>query len=155
MIAAIGKNNELGKDNKLIWHFKEDMAFFKAQTMGKPIVMGMNTYKSLPKVLSGRKNIVVTTKNIEIDNVLVMNDIQHLLKFIKEFKSEVMVIGGEKLYRQLFEYAHKLILTEIDDYCLDADTYFPEFNKNKWKSTIIGEYEENNIKYKHKIYTKK
>ena len=66
MIAAIGKNNELGKNNNLIWPIKEDLQFFKQQTMGKPVAMGMRTLESLPKLLPGRKHIVLTTKNPDL-----------------------------------------------------------------------------------------
>ena len=62
MIAAVGKNLELGKDNNLIWHFKDDMAFFKETTTGSSIIMGRKTFESLPKVLPRRKNIVITTR---------------------------------------------------------------------------------------------
>lgn len=60
IIAAIGKNNELGIDSKLIWYLPNDLKFFKEQTMHKHIVMGMNTFKSLPKVLPGRTHLVLT-----------------------------------------------------------------------------------------------
>ena len=86
MIAAVGKNLELGKDNKLIWHFKEDMSFFKNETMGKPIIMGMKTYDSLPGLLPGRQHIVLTRRNIELDpTVLVVHSIDELLERIKEY----------------------------------------------------------------------
>ena len=61
MIAAVGKNLELGKNNNLIWHFKEDMKFFKDTTMGHTVVMGRKTFESLPKALPGRKNIVISS----------------------------------------------------------------------------------------------
>ena len=84
LIAAIGKNNELGKDNDLIWRFKEDMNFFKEQTMNKPIIMGMNTYNSLPKLLPGRQHIVLTSKERELDpQIIVVHSVEQLLKFTK------------------------------------------------------------------------
>ena len=72
IIAAIGRNRELGKNNDLIWHFREDMKFFKEQTMGKPIVMGYKTLESLPKLLPGRKHIVLTSRNLELDPSIVI-----------------------------------------------------------------------------------
>ena len=88
MIAAIGKNRELGKDNKLIWNIKEDMSFFKETTINKPVVMGRNTYKSLKKPLKDRKNIILTTRAIEIDdNIVVMRSIENLLKYIEQYQS--------------------------------------------------------------------
>ena len=72
MIAAIGKNNELGKDNKLIWNLPNDLKFFKNMTMDKEIIMGSNTFYSLPKLLPGRKHIVLTRRNIENDKIKVI-----------------------------------------------------------------------------------
>lgn len=155
MIAAVGKNLELGKDNQLIWRFKEDMAFFKNETMGKPIIMGMKTYESLPGLLPGRRHIVLTRKNVELDpEILVVHSIDELLEKVRDYP-EVFVIGGASIYKQLIDYSNKMILTEIDaeDEC--ADAYFPYFNKNEWNSENIGEFEENNITYKRLIYTRK
>ena len=76
LIAAIGLNYELGKDNDLIWSIPEDLKFFRENTMDKTIVMGMNTLKSLPKLLPNRKHIVLTSRNIELDsNVIVVHSI--------------------------------------------------------------------------------
>ena len=157
MIAAVGKNLELGKNNDLIWHFKEDMKFFKENTMGKPIVMGMNTLNSLPKLLPGRTHIVLTTKNnISLDEqIVVVHTIDELLNYIKKYGKEVMIIGGASVYKQMLEYSDKLILTEIDAEEKDADVYFPKFNKENWNSEVVGTHEENGIKFKDKVYTRK
>lgn len=154
MIAAVGKNLELGRNNDLIWHFREDMKFFRKETMGKPIVMGMRTLESLPKLLPGRKHIVLTSKNPSLpEDVVIVHSIDELLESIKDYP-EVMVIGGASVYKQLLEYSDKLILTEIDAEA-DADVFFPKFNVEDWDSVIVGENEENNIKYKHLVYTRK
>lgn len=157
MIAAVGKNLELGKNNDLIWHFKEDMKFFKENTMGKPIVMGMNTLNSLPKLLPGRTHIVLTTKqNPSLDEqIVVVHTIDELLNYIEKYGKEVMIIGGASVYKQMLEYSDKLILTEIDAEEKDADVYFPEFNKENWNSEVVGTHEENGTKFKHLVYTRK
>jgi len=154
MIAAVGKNLELGKNNDLIWHFKEDMKFFREQTMGKPMVMGIKTLESLPKLLPGRKHIVLTSRNPELpEEVEVVHSIDELLERIVEYP-EVMIIGGASVYKQMLDYSDKLILTEVDAEA-DADVYFPKYNKDEWNSEFLGEHEENNIKYKHLVYTRK
>lgn len=156
IIAAIGKNNELGKNNNLIWHLKGDMKFFKEQTMGKPIVMGMRTLASLPRLLPGRKHIVLTTKNKKLDSeIVVVHSIDELLKYISECKEEVMIIGGAKVYSEMIKYADKLVLTEIDAEDKDADVYFPSFDKNEYNRVELSSNEDNGIKYKHLVYTKK
>lgn len=156
MIAAIGKNNELGKNNDLIWRFHEDMKFFKAQTIDKPIVMGMNTFRSLPKLLPRRKHIVLTRKGRQNlpEEVIVVASIDELLKYIEEIGEEVMVIGGASIYSELLEYSTKLVLTEIEAEA-DADVYFPKFEKENYDQELVGEAEEEGIKFKHYIYTRK
>ena len=154
MIAAVGKNLELGKNNDLIWHLKEDMKFFREKTMGKPIIMGMKTLESLPKLLPGRKHIVLTTKNPDLDpEIIIVHSIDELLEKVANYP-EVMVIGGASVYKQLIDYSDKLLLTEIDA-SADADVYFPTFNKEEWDREVLGENEENNISYKHLVYTRK
>ena len=158
IIAAIGKNNELGKNNDLIWRFKEDMDFFKEQTMGKPMAMGYKTFYSLRegKPLPGRKHIVLTSRNIEEnDQIVLVRSLEELLKYIEEYKDEVMIIGGASIYKSMLDYADKLVLTEIDAEDKEADAYFPEFDRKEWNSEELSSHEENNIKYKHLVYTRK
>lgn len=155
LIAAIGKNSELGKDNDLIWHLPGDLNFLKKVTMGKEIVMGSKTFYSLPKLLPGRKHIVLTCKNIEIPEVLVLHSKEELIKYLRDIKKEVMIIGGASIYAQMLEYADKMYLTHIDAICNEADTYFPKFNYNEWDSEILGTNEDNGITYKHILYKRK
>ena len=155
MIAAVGKNLELGKNNNLIWHFKEDMKFFKEKTLGKPIIMGINTFGTLPKLLDGRKHIVLTRKNIKIENVITMHSKEEVLDFIRNYKDEIMIIGGASVYKEFLDYANKLLLTEIDAEDKEADAYFPSFDKNKYISTLLSDHKEKGIKYKHLKYVRK
>lgn len=155
IIAAIGKNLELGKNNQLIWKFKEDMQFFKKYTINKPIVMGYNTFISLPKLLPNRLHIVLTSKKIELgEQVIVVNSIDELLEKIINYP-EVMVIGGASIYKQMLEYSDKMYLTEIDATDKDADTFFPTFNHELWNKELISKQEEQSIKFTHYVYTKK
>ena len=78
MIAAIGRNNELGKNNDLIWHFKEDMKFFKETTMDHKVVMGRKTYESLPGGLPGREIIVISTRPVDKD-IIYYNNINSIV----------------------------------------------------------------------------
>ena len=90
IIAAIGKNRELGKDNQLIWRIKEDMMFFKENTMGKPIVMGRKTFESLPKKLPNRKHIILTSKNLSLDeDIIVCHSLEEVLNWIKDYKMRI------------------------------------------------------------------
>ena len=153
MISSVGKNRELGKNNDLIWHFKEDMKFFKNMTMGHTVVMGYNTYKSLPGDLPGRHIIVVTSRNL--DGVEVVNNIDDIVTEYKNSDEEIFICGGASIYKQFLPYADKLYLTEIDDSDCDADTYFPEFNINEWSKTFIKKCESNNINFAIYLYERK
>ena len=151
IIAAIGKNNELGKDNNLIWSFKEDLKSFKEYTMGKPMVMGYNTFYSLRggKPLPGRKHEI--EKN---EQIVIVHNMEELLEYIETYKDEIMVIGGASLYAKMLKYAKKMILTEINAE-EKADVFFPEFDKNEWNQETVYESCENGIEYKRKIYIRK
>lgn len=154
IIAAVGKNYELGKDNKLIWQLPEDLKFFKEQTLNKPIVMGKNTLDSLPKLLPNRLHLVLTHQNIEENEQLkVFHTKEKLLEYINDLE-EVMIIGGAKIYEEFIEYATKIILTEIDQE-YDADVYFPKFNKDEWYTTELSTHIQDGVKYKHILYEKK
>ncbi len=156
LIAAVGKNNELGKDNKLIWRFKEDLMFFKAQTINKTIVMGINTFLSLGRLLPDRKHIVLTHQEIMgYPDVMVFHDLNKLLEYMASHNEEFMIIGGASIYRQFLEYAKKMYLTTIEETFKGADAYFPQFKKDEWDVSCLGEYEENNIRYKHLVYIRK
>lgn len=153
IIAAIGKNNELGKDNKLIWHIKEDMVNFKELTMGKYIVMGANTYFSLPKKLEGRKYIVLSKKIEMVEDGLLYSDFDSLLEFVLSLDEEVMIIGGASIYKLFMPYADRLYLTLIED-TKEADAYFPEFG-NEFKLVRSKDSQNDKLKYKFVTYERR
>ena len=153
MIAAIGRNNELGKDNDLIFHFKSDMKFFRETTTGSTVVMGRKTFESLPKVLPNRRNIVISRNaDLKIDGAEVCQSVEEALELCKGDK--VFIIGGGKIYEEFLEYANKLYVTEIDADCPEADTFFPVFDKSLWKREVLAEHCENGVEFKHILYTK-
>lgn len=156
MIAAIGKNKELGANNNLIWHIKEDMKFFKETTTGHPIVMGRKTFLSLPKLLSDRTHIVLTRSGASLhSDVLSLPSIEEFMNLAKNIDTDFYVIGGGTIYKEFLPFATKMILTEIDESCKEADTFFPAFDINDWNQEVIGEYQDEDIKYLRKVYTKK
>jgi len=153
LIAAIGKNNELGKNNDLIWRLPNDLKFFKEITMGKTVVMGFNTYKSLPKKLVGRTMIVLTSKNINEEDIIIYHDINKLLSDYKD--KEIFIIGGASIYKAFIDKVDTMYLTEIDASDNKADVYFPRFNKSEWNYELLNENSDNNIKYRHVRYRRK
>lgn len=147
LIAAVGKNYELGKDNKLIWHFKKDMEYFKEVTTGKTVVMGRKTYESIGRPLPNRRNIVITSRMLEgVETVKTVDE-------ILDMHDDIFIIGGASIYEEFIKYADKIYLTLIDkEY--DADTYFPTFDDNQFEKTVIKEETENDIRLTFALYTK-
>lgn len=157
MIAAIGRNRELGKKNQLIWHLPDDLKFFKEHTMGKDVVMGLNTLNSLPRKLKDRHYVVLTSQGIDADEEwTVVRSMDELLSYIQNKKEEVMIIGGASIYQQMIPYAERMLLTEIDAEDRKADAFYPEFDKSEWNATVLSTHvSEEGISYKHLEYCKK
>lgn len=153
IIAAVGRNYELGRNNDLIWHFHKDMVFFRETTTGATVLMGRKNFESLPKALPKRRNIVITNdKNYIAEGAEVCHSVDDALELCKN--DNVFVIGGGRIYQQFIDMADSLYLTEIEAECDDADTYFPTFNKADYSREVLAEHEENGIKFSHILYKK-
>ena len=151
-IAAIGKNRELGKDNQLIWHFPQDLMFFKEQTKGHTIVMGRKTFESLPGMLPKRHHIVISKSGAKFpEEVEVFSSIDAFVDAYQTKEEEIFVIGGATIYKQMLSLCHRLILTEINQ-SYDADVFFPEFDKNLYHKKILNDIMENGVHYQHVEY---
>lgn len=131
LIAAIGKNRELGKDNKLLWHIPADLKRFKKLTLGKIVIMGRKTFESLPKKsqpLPNRTNVVIThNKNWSHPKVLVFHSLEEALKKLKKEK-EIFIIGGASIFQKAINYADRIYLTVIDKGFPEADVFFPDYS---------------------------
>lgn len=141
IIAVIGKNRELGKDNKLLWHISEDLKRFKQLTMGHPVIMGHTTFRSIGRPLPGRTNIVVSRDpDLKIENCLIAHSIKKAIEEAKKLDNEkIFIIGGGKIYQQSIDLADRLYLTVVNA-STDADTYFPVYsNFNKIISKKVGQ----------------
>lgn len=143
LIAAIGRNNELGFRNKLLCSIPEDMKHFKSYTMNKIVVMGSNTLISIGRRLPGRKNIVITSKPMM--GVIVAKDINSALS-IQHCYDEIVIIGGASIYKQTIDLADKLVITHIDS-DFEADVFFPDIDLTKWK--INSTLERSNKAYNY------
>lgn len=156
IIAAIGKNGELGKNNKLIWNLPGDLKFFKDITTNHSVVMGLNTYNSIGFPLPKRKNIVITDDLNKINNeaLVIYDNMDKLIENELKNDEENFIIGGASLYNYFYDLADKMYLTMIDAEDLEADTYFPKIDLKMWKQTTLGKNEDNGIKYTHKLFTR-
>ena len=155
IIAAVGKNNELGLNNNLIWHLSGDMKFFKTMTTGKTVIMGRKCVESLPNILPNRKKIIMTRKPKEKGNgAIIINSIKDAIIYIENSDEDIFIIGGAKIYEEFLPYVQNIYLTEIDAESL-ADVYFPNFDKNNFNKEILATNEEKGIKYQICLYRKK
>ncbi len=132
MIAAMAANRVIGKDNKMPWHLPEELSYFKKVTMGKPIVMGRNTFESIGRPLPGRKNIVLSSNTqLLIDGVTVVHSIEQAIA-AGDNCDELMIIGGARLYDQMLPHVHCLYLTDIN-LNVAGDAFFPDFSIYAWQ----------------------
>lgn len=152
MIAAIGKNRELGKKNQLVFHIKNDMKFFRDTTMGHPVIMGHKTWDSLPGKLKNRQNIVISREPVPGADQTV-TDLPNFIKEHQDTDEEIFVIGGGMVYTEFLKHARHLYLTEVDASDPDADIFFPAFDKSCYNKTLITKGTENGIKYTISKYT--
>lgn len=150
IIAAIGKNGELGRNNHLLWNLPGDMKFFKEMTSYHTVVMGRKTFESLPKILPNRKSIVISHQNIDIPGIEVFHSVENFLTAYEDFDEEVFNIGGASLYETLLDYTSKLYLTEVNKEAL-ADTYFPKFNEEDYIKETLDVQSD----YKHVLYKRR
>ncbi|NRA69497.1 MAG: type 3 dihydrofolate reductase [Gammaproteobacteria bacterium] len=147
MIAAMAQDRVIGLDNKMPWHLPEELQYFKAVTMGKPILMGRNTYESIGRPLPGRQNIVISrNETLVIAGVDVVHTIEQAIAIAGDCE-ELMVIGGAHLYQQMLSQADVLYLTELD-LSVAGDAFFPDYTKYDWdKSESKNNHSKNGINF--------
>ena len=146
LIAAIAENNAIGNENKLIYWLPHDLKRFKELTTGHTIIMGSNTFRSLPKgALPNRRNIVLSRKENLFPGAEHFTSLEEALSNCTD-EEVVYIIGGEQLYRHALPKADILCLTEIKDTPKAADAFFPDFDKKEWE---VIEQEEHYADEKH------
>lgn len=142
IISAVSENNVIGNKGKIPWHIKEDFKIFKELTLNNVIIMGRKTWVSLPKrPLPNRINIVVGQKEIT-DNVEYFKSLNEAIEHSKKNypEKEVFLIGGHGIYREGLEIANTMYLSHVFAE-FKGDTFFPEYDKDKWKVVEEKEYE--------------
>ena len=147
IIVAKGKNNIIGKENKLLWTLPADMQRFRELTDGHVIIMGRKTFESLGKILPNRKHIVFTQNpdfKVDDENVEVVHSMLEIKEYIDN-DEENFVIGGAMIYSLTMPHVTKMYVTEINK-DFDGDTFFPKINTSIWKETRIEKWkqDENN-----------
>lgn len=148
MIAAAGENNELGKDNDLLWHLPDDFKRFKTLTSGHYIIMGRKTFESFSKPLPNRTHIIITRdrKYLAPQECLVAHSLQEALKMVP--KDEIVyIIGGGEIYRQAIALANCIELTRVH-HSFEADAFFPQVDLKEWKLDAT-EFHDKDEKHKY------
>ena len=153
MIAAVGANGVIGRNNALPWHLPADLAYFKKVTMGHAVVMGRKTFESIGKPLPGRYNIILTRdKSYRSENCIIMHTVEEILEYSRN--RDVFIIGGAEVYKSFIDYADKLYITWIDE-SFDGDAFFPEIDENKWYIISRSEWERdasNGLRFCFMVY---
>ncbi len=162
MIAAVAENNAIGINNKMPWYLPGDLRYFKAVTMGKPIIMGRKTFESLRKPLPGRTNIVITRdENYHFEGIRVVHSLKDALSLAEDVAlidgvQELMVIGGAEIYRQALPQAERLYLTKVYQ-SFEGDAFFPEIDKSQWQEIAREDHrtdDEQQLTYSYLVLDK-
>ena len=134
IIVAIARNNAIGKDNRLLWHLSDDLKRFKKLTSGHTLIMGRNTFLSLPNgALPNRRHIVITDLPHEtFEGCEMAHSIDQAIELAGD-SEECFVIGGGMVYAQFLQVVGKLYLTQVHE-SFEADTFFPEIDFQQWKA---------------------
>jgi len=158
IIAAIGKNDELGKGNTLLWHLPADLKHFRETTALHAVVMGRKTFESIGKPLPNRRNVVVTRDvKYKKEGVEVVHSLSEALDLFPDQKEEVFIIGGGELYKQTMPIADKLYITHVNAGDKAADTFFPEIVPLVWNEISHVEHaadDKNPYSYAFSVYEK-
>ncbi|WP_299683177.1 dihydrofolate reductase [uncultured Tenacibaculum sp.] len=158
IIAAIGQNNELGKDNDLIWHLPADLKRFKKVTSGHHILMGRNTFESIGKPLPNRTSVIITRNNDYFkDGCLIADSIEKAIELTEG--KDAFIIGGAQIYEQTLQkkLADRLDITIVHK-TFEADVYFPEIDTSIWKEVSREDFkadEKNKYDYSFVSYERK
>lgn len=144
LIAAAAEGGAIGADNKLLWRLPADMAYFKSQTIGKPVLMGRKTFESLPRPLAERTNVILSRTMPEApEGCVIVRSLQEAIDAYGE--GELMVAGGAEVYALALPYADRILLTEVHRR-FDGDAFFPKLDPSVWKlvSRTPGPQDERN-----------
>ncbi|MEE8730402.1 MAG: type 3 dihydrofolate reductase [Rahnella inusitata] len=134
LIAALATDRVIGMENAMPWHLPGDLAWFKRNTLNKPVIMGRKTFESIGRPLPGRLNIVISSKPGEHEGVTWVTSVDAALAAAGGVE-EVMVMGGGRVYEQFLPKANRLYLTHIDAE-VEGDTHFPDYEPDDWESTF-------------------
>ncbi len=139
LIAAMAADRVIGMENAMPWHLPADLAWFKRNTLNKPVIMGRKTFESIGRPLPGRLNIVISSQPGSHDGVTWVTSVEDALAAASHAE-EVMIMGGGRVYEQFLQRANRLYLTHIDAE-VEGDTHFPDYEPDEWES-VFSEFHD-------------
>ncbi len=134
LIAALAADRVIGMENAMPWHLPADLAWFKRNTLNKPVIMGRKTFESIGRPLPGRQNIVLSSQPGTEPGVIWVASLDEALAAAGDVE-EIMVMGGGRVYTQFLPRANRLYLTHIDAE-VEGDTHFPDYEPDEWESSF-------------------
>ncbi|PNS11691.1 type 3 dihydrofolate reductase [Mixta theicola] len=147
LIAALAADRVIGMENAMPWDLPADLAWFKRNTLNKPVIMGRLTWESIGRPLPGRHNIVVSSQpGNTTDSVTWVTSLEDALAAAGDVE-EIMVIGGGRIYEQMLDRADRIYLTHIDAE-VEGDTHFPDYEPDEWQS-VFSEFHDADEKNSH------
>lgn len=148
LIVARTLNKVIGRENSMPWHLPVDLAWFRENTLGKPVIMGRKTYESIGRLLPKRPNIILSRSGFRVEGAYSAESFEQALEFAQKLANggEIMVIGGGELFKQALPFAQVLYVTDIQAH-IDGDTLF-EFAESEW----VTEFEKQTVADEQNIY---
>lgn len=161
IIAAIGKNNELGKNNALVWSMPNDLKYFREKTSGHPVIMGRKTFEAIGRPMQNRRNIIITRDvDYKKEGIEVVHSLEESLNLVRNEIAngeEIFIIGGEEIFKQSINIADRLYITHINATDKDADTFFPEIIPIVWNEISHEEHKKDSVNpfdYSFSVYNR-
>lgn len=153
-IFAMSANRVIGKDNQLPWHLPADLKYFKAVTVGHPIIMGRKTFESIGKPLPQRTSIIITRQpDYKQDGCIIVNSVTDAIRKAQKIHDNIFIIGGAEVLRQALPYIDTMYLTLIHQ-DFEGDTFYPEVNPQEWAAVKRQDFEpDEKNKYAYSFIT--
>lgn len=157
IIVAVADNDAIGINGNMPWHISEELKYFKKTTLGCPVIMGRTTFESLGKALPGRKNIVLSSRNIDSEGIVRVGSFEEAFAACEDAE-KCFIIGGASVYSKLIDCVDRLYVTEVHTTIIGADAFFPKINCDIWSEISRSELfkdEKSGLEYEFVVYIKK
>ena len=163
LVVAIARNGVIGRDGGLPWRLSSDLKRFKANTIGRPVIMGRKTFESIGRPLPGRDNIVVSrNSSFRFDGIFAAGSVDEALSLARvkakaAHAHEICVIGGGEIYRQTFYLANRLVVTHVEAE-IEGDATFPNIDPSIWREVSSEAFpagEKDSHATRHVVYERR